>query len=165
MSYSPERGSSRIVIATWFLFSIMMYATYTGNLVAFLTSPKIKLPVETMDDIPGSGYKLGGLHNGAFHHILKHGEDSLLQELWALVSDNENYYMPTSSPEIIELVLKDKYYMAMVEQAFFDNMEGRGDDIGRRKCDLARMKPTYLPSINALPFQKGSPFVDTFSKQ
>ncbi|XP_040173263.1 ionotropic receptor 93a [Anopheles arabiensis] len=43
--YLPYADSGRIIIGTWWLVVLVIVTTYCGNLVAFLTFPKIDIPV------------------------------------------------------------------------------------------------------------------------
>lgn len=46
--YLPKSDSGRIVVGTWWLVVLVVVTTYCGNLVAFLTFPKMELPVNTV---------------------------------------------------------------------------------------------------------------------
>lgn len=43
--YLPRSDSARIIVGTWWLVVLVVVTTYCGNLVAFLTFPKIDTPI------------------------------------------------------------------------------------------------------------------------
>lgn len=47
----PFADSARIIIGAWWLVVLVISTTYCGNLVAFLTFPKIDIPITTMDEL------------------------------------------------------------------------------------------------------------------
>lgn len=47
----PDADSSRIIVGSWWLVVLVISTTYCGNLVAFLTFPKIDIPIRTVDDM------------------------------------------------------------------------------------------------------------------
>ena len=47
----PDAISGRMLIGFWWLFALVTVTTYSGNLVAFLTFPRIEAPVNSIRDI------------------------------------------------------------------------------------------------------------------
>ena len=47
----PKRGSGRLFLSSWWVFSIILAATYSGNLIAFLTVTKDKSPFDTLEEM------------------------------------------------------------------------------------------------------------------
>lgn len=47
----PYADSARLVVGAWWLVVLVISTTYCGNLVAFLTFPKIDIPITTLDDL------------------------------------------------------------------------------------------------------------------
>lgn len=49
--YLPKSDSGRIIVGTWWLVVLVVVTTYCGNLVAFLTFPKIETPITTIHQL------------------------------------------------------------------------------------------------------------------
>ncbi|XP_018576793.1 ionotropic receptor 93a isoform X2 [Anoplophora glabripennis] len=49
----PYADSARIIVGSWWLVVLVVATTYCGNLVAFLTFPKIDQPITTIDELIG----------------------------------------------------------------------------------------------------------------
>lgn len=47
----PYADSARIIVGSWWLVVLVVATTYCGNLVAFLTFPKIDIPITTIDEL------------------------------------------------------------------------------------------------------------------
>ena len=45
----PEADSGRVLIGFWWIFVIVTVTTYSGNLVAFLTFPRMELSLEVIE--------------------------------------------------------------------------------------------------------------------
>lgn len=56
----PKSPSGRTLVSAFWLFSIVLVGTYSGNLIAFLTVPLDKPPFNSLDEmIAQSEYKWG----------------------------------------------------------------------------------------------------------
>lgn len=65
--YLPEADSGRLVVGTWWLGVIVLATTYCGNLVAFLTFPKMETPITTISQlIRAQGSVTWGMQTGTF---------------------------------------------------------------------------------------------------
>lgn len=54
--YLPRSDSGRIIIGTWWLVVLVVVTTYCGNLVAFLTFPKMEIPVNSIGQLVSGKY-------------------------------------------------------------------------------------------------------------
>lgn len=53
--YLPKSDSGRLIVGTWWMVVLVVVTTYCGNLVAFLTFPKMEMPIETVWQLLGHG--------------------------------------------------------------------------------------------------------------
>lgn len=44
----PRSDSARLIVGTWWLVVLVVVTTYCGNLVAFLTFPKVDTPISNI---------------------------------------------------------------------------------------------------------------------
>lgn len=49
--YLPKSDSGRIIVGTWWLVVLVIVTTYCGNLVAFLTFPKMEASINAVDEL------------------------------------------------------------------------------------------------------------------
>ena len=47
----PRADSARLIVGTWWLVVMVLVATYSGSLVAFLTFPRMDDSISTIDDL------------------------------------------------------------------------------------------------------------------
>lgn len=47
----PYADSARLIVGAWWLVVLVLATTYCGNLVAFLTFPKVDVPITTVEDL------------------------------------------------------------------------------------------------------------------
>ncbi|KAL3210503.1 hypothetical protein MRX96_037080 [Rhipicephalus microplus] len=47
----PRAASTRIIAATWWIFSFVLVSSYTANLAAFLTKERLLSPIESAEDL------------------------------------------------------------------------------------------------------------------
>ena len=50
-TYDPKANATRTLFGTWWIFVVIITASYTGGLTAFMTSPDNTLPVNNLEDL------------------------------------------------------------------------------------------------------------------
>ena len=69
---SPVMTSVRFIVGFWWWFNIVIVATYSGNLIAFLAIVKYKAPFETLEEMAQKGgYKFGTIGGSSLESIFK----------------------------------------------------------------------------------------------
>ena len=66
----PANLPARILASSWWAIVIIMYAVYTGNLIAFLTVAHRKMPFNTLKDMVQQTVYEFGLETGIVQHML-----------------------------------------------------------------------------------------------
>ncbi|ESO96489.1 hypothetical protein LOTGIDRAFT_115937, partial [Lottia gigantea] len=80
----PRSSSGRLLIACWWLFSIVVVAIYSGNLIAFLTVTKDQPPFETLAELSQQDtYKWGTIGGTIWTTFLKTANTPDTKALWA----------------------------------------------------------------------------------
>ena len=65
--YKPNKLAVRIVVSSWWLFCIIIVATYISNLVAFLAVTRHTLPFTSLEELlANTDYKFG-IQGGTAH--------------------------------------------------------------------------------------------------
>ena len=60
----PDAQSGRFFVGFWWMYSMVVVATYSGNLIAFLTVTRIYLPFSSLDEMVRDGNFKYGLISG-----------------------------------------------------------------------------------------------------
>ena len=64
--------SGRVVVASWWLFVVLVVSCYTANLAAFLTVTSIGTTINTVEELMAqSQVQYGLVENQAAHQLLK----------------------------------------------------------------------------------------------
>ncbi|VDI39698.1 Hypothetical predicted protein [Mytilus galloprovincialis] len=154
-------SAGRTLLCFWWIFCIIMVATYSGNFVAFLTVSKTKLPFTDLEGLVAqSSYKWGTAGATIYETIFKNSELPERKELWyGIIKFNAtDSSVLSSDPGVhISKVLKGEYaYVA--DKTFMDLAM-------TNNCDLAIATSDILPVQYAIGLPNNSPFVQMFSDE
>ena len=68
----PTAGHNRFIISFWWIFCVVVTATYTSNLIAFLTVDKHETPFNTLDEMMNQDlYKFGTFGETSWQDIFE----------------------------------------------------------------------------------------------
>uniref|UniRef100_A0A8C9TDI3 Glutamate receptor n=1 Tax=Scleropages formosus TaxID=113540 RepID=A0A8C9TDI3_SCLFO len=157
----------RIVMGSWWLFTLIVCSSYTANLAAYLTVSRMDSAVRTFQDLSKQNdLAYGTVRDSAVYDYFKAKgtnpleQDSTFAELWRTISKNSGRDNSVSSPsEGIRKAKKEPYAflwdMAVVEYAALTD-----DD-----CTITVTGNSVSSKGYGIALQHGSPYRDLFSQK
>merc|ERR550532_1842247 len=83
----PESLSVRFCAGMWFFFALIMIASYTANLAAFLTVETLERPIESVEDLAAqSEIWYGAVRGGSTYSFFEKSDDEVYQKLAAFMA-------------------------------------------------------------------------------
>ncbi|XP_062613157.1 uncharacterized protein LOC134274897 [Saccostrea cucullata] len=84
----PTFESGRIILGFWWVFTILITASYTANLAAFLTISLAKPPVKNLEELASQTiYKPLLVQETNHHAMFKEATHGLYKRIWNMMSD------------------------------------------------------------------------------
>ncbi|XP_030642618.1 glutamate receptor ionotropic, delta-1 isoform X1 [Chanos chanos] len=157
----------RIVMGSWWLFTLIVCSSYTANLAAYLTVSRMDNAVRTFQDLAKqTDLTYGTVRESAVYEYFRVKgtnpleQDSTFAELWRTINKNQGQENSVSNPsEGIQKAKQDLYAflwdMAVVEYAALTD-----DD-----CTLTVTGNSVSSKGYGLALQHGSPYRDLFSQK
>nr|KAF6277369.1 glutamate ionotropic receptor delta type subunit 1 [Myotis myotis] len=164
---SVNSVAMRIVMGSWWLFTLIVCSSYTANLAAFLTVSRMDSPIRTFQDLAQQVELPYGTVRGSavYEYFRAKGtnpleQDSTFAELWRTISKNGGADNCVSSPsEGIRKAKKGNYAflwdVAVVEYAALTD-----DD-----CAVTVVSNSVSSKGYGIALQHGSPYRDLFSQR
>ena len=106
----PKYASSRIIVLVSFSFGILLYTSYTAELISFLTLHKTTLPFNTLDEIRGTKFGMGAVvGSGTLDSFLNAPEGSTHWKVAEEIIKKDPANMPSTVEAGIEKAKEGKY--------------------------------------------------------
>ncbi|XP_048259569.1 glutamate receptor ionotropic, delta-1-like [Haliotis rufescens] len=158
-SEQPKSESGRILVGFWWLFCIVIAASYSGTLIASLTVNKEILPFDNIADIASqTDYSWGTVGGSSYVTYFENDPSESNRKIWQGIQGFQGYdndVLSQSADVHMKKVLEGSY-------VFFNDNEAL-TPWKSQHCDLAFTKETFLPFTYALGLPKESPYADIFS--
>ena len=77
----------RFAGGVWFFFALIMIASYTANLAAFLTVETLETPIKSVEDLPGQDeIWYGAMEGGSTAGFFENSNNDVYQKIWQFMS-------------------------------------------------------------------------------
>ncbi|XP_067614580.1 glutamate receptor ionotropic, kainate 2-like [Eurosta solidaginis] len=153
---NPQSISTRIVSAIWWFFTLIIIASYTANLAAFLTVERMLTPIENAEDLASqTDISYGTLESGSTMTFFR---DSILQtyrKMWRSMENKKSTVFTTTYEEGIRRVNQGNYAFLMESTML--------DYIVQRDCNLTQIGGLLDTKGYGIATPKESPWRDKIS--
>ncbi|XP_075739177.1 glutamate receptor ionotropic, kainate 2-like [Rhipicephalus microplus] len=124
----PRAAPTRIIAATWWIFSFVLVSSYTANLAAFLTKERLQSPIESAEDLAKqSAVRYGCVRSGSTHALFKEWRHETYEMMWHAMKED----LVSSTTEGIERVENGGYAFLMESTSI--------EYVVRRRCQLKQI--------------------------
>ncbi|XP_022309544.2 glutamate receptor U1-like isoform X2 [Crassostrea virginica] len=157
----PKSSSGRTLISAFWLFSIVLVGTYSGNLIAFLTVPLNKPPFNSLEEmIAQTDYKWGTIGGTFFVTWFNTSTTETLQAVWSGIKRFNETDPEVLSPDPnvhISKMYREKY-VYIGDKVYMDLRKSN-------QCDLMTAEEEIPNNYYAVGLPNNSLYTKTFSDQ
>ncbi|XP_071080993.1 glutamate receptor ionotropic, kainate 3-like [Haliotis cracherodii] len=161
-AYLPNTESGRTMLSCWWLFTVIMAATYSGNLIAFLTDGRQKPPFSNLAGMAQQDtYRWGFVGGSSWVTLFQESNISVYQKIWHHVEENmanDPDWLHQEGEEHLRRAAKSQYVYIAEEST----LEMWDDP---RRCDLQMLSDNFYFGKYAVGLPKHSIYTQLFSKQ
>lgn len=130
---SPQAISTRIVSAIWWFFTLIIIASYTANLAAFLTVERMIAPIENAEDLASqTEISYGTLDSGSTMAFFRDSLIETYRKMWRNMDNKKKPSALTSTYEEGIKRVKESNYAFFMESTMLDY-------IVQRDCNLTQI--------------------------
>ncbi|XP_060523976.1 glutamate receptor ionotropic, kainate 2-like [Cylas formicarius] len=130
----PKGISTRMAAAMWWFFSLIMTASYTANMAAFLTMERMGPTIERAEDLAGqTKIKYGCLAGGSTCSFFKDTNFSTYHQMWIQMESADPTVFERSNADGVKRVLSSKRTYAFLMESATIEYEIE------RQCDLMQV--------------------------
>ncbi|XP_048865104.1 glutamate receptor ionotropic, delta-1-like isoform X2 [Brienomyrus brachyistius] len=157
----------KIVMGSWWLFTLIVCSSYTANLAAYLTVSRLDNTIRTFQDLSKQNdLTYGTVRNSAVYDYFKAKgtnpleQDSTFAELWRTINKNNGQDHSVSSPSEGIRKAKIEAYAFLWDMAVVEYAALTDDD-----CTITVTGNSVSSKGYGIALQHGSPYRDLFSQK
>ncbi|XP_040034696.1 glutamate receptor ionotropic, delta-1 isoform X4 [Gasterosteus aculeatus] len=157
----------RIVMGSWWLFTLIVCSSYTANLAAYLTVSRMDNAVRSFQDLSKQADLVYGTvrDSAVYDYFQAKGtnpleQDSTFAELWKTINQNNAFENSVSSPSEGIKRAKQESYAFLWDMAVLEYAALTDDD-----CTLTVAGNSMSTRGYGMALQHGSPYRDLFSQK
>ncbi|XP_012536819.1 ionotropic receptor 93a isoform X2 [Monomorium pharaonis] len=153
--YLPHSDSARLLVGVWWLVVMVIVATYSGSLVAFLTFPNMDDAILTVDDLVAhKGRLTWGFPNGSFlEEYLKNTDE----KKYHILLERAVIHNETQAAEVIGKVKAGKH--ALIDWRSTLRFLMRSDMLSTEGCAFSLSTDEFMDEPIAMIISQDSPYV------
>ncbi|XP_037826769.1 glutamate receptor ionotropic, kainate 2-like [Lucilia sericata] len=130
---SPRAISTRIISAIWWFFTLIIIASYTANLAAFLTVERMTTPIENAEDLASqTEISYGTLDSGSTMTFFRDSLIETYRKMWRNMDNKKKPSALTSTYDEGIKRVKESNYAFLMESTMLDF-------IVQRDCNLTQI--------------------------
>ncbi|XP_054283701.1 uncharacterized protein LOC129000742 [Macrosteles quadrilineatus] len=159
-AHLPLADSGRLIIGTWWIVVLVVVTTYCGNLVAFLTFPKMdKLITNVHDLLLRKDFLTWGIPDLSYiKSQLMTAEDPLLQEVY-----NRAKIHQSMTPEVIEAVRSGRHAYIQSKTRLLYLMKNQF--LTTNTCDFSLGNEEFMQEKLGMVMSRDNPYLELFNKE
>ncbi|XP_054898730.1 glutamate receptor ionotropic, delta-1 isoform X2 [Poeciliopsis prolifica] len=157
----------RIVMGSWWLFTLIVCSSYTANLAAYLTVSRMDHAIRSFQDLARQiDVEYGTVRDSAVYDYFRNKgtnpleQDSTYAELWRTISKNDGMDYSVSSPSEGIRKAKKSPYAFLWDMAVLEYAALTDDD-----CTITVSGNSMSSKGYGIAMQHGSPYRDLFSQK
>ncbi|XP_032294105.1 glutamate receptor ionotropic, kainate 2 isoform X2 [Drosophila virilis] len=152
----PRAASTRIISSVWGFFSLIIVASYTANLAAFLTVERMINPIENAEDLASqTEISYGTLESGSTMTFFRDSMIETYKKMWRIMDNKKPMAFTSTYEDGIRRVNQGNYAFLMESTML--------DYIVQRDCNLTQIGGLLDTKGYGIATPKGSPWRDKIS--
>ncbi|KAL3311509.1 Glutamate receptor ionotropic, kainate 1, partial [Cichlidogyrus casuarinus] len=155
----PRATSTRIIAGCWWFFTLIIIASYTANLAAFLTVERMKPTIEKAEDlVEQSQIKYGTVKGGSTYRFFLQSSNEVFRKMYKQMVLNYNEVMQSKTEYGVHKVMNSTDYAFILESS-------TNDYWSKRNCELLKIGPNLDSKGYGFGLPKSSPYDAVISEE